>query len=124
MSEMMDRILAGKLAERKRIAALPFEQKLTIMEQLRDRSFSIRNPTFVMVSGDAVESSALGAHIMGLTPLAYCQLQDQLHTRQNSRTLFVELRKQPERWLVASVEESGPEFASPSQALLDFHPNQ
>jgi len=123
MSEMMDRIMAAKLAERKRVVALPFEQKLTIMEQLRDRSFSIQNPTVVTVSGDALVLSASGARIAGLTPLADCQQQGQLHTRHNSVTLIAELRKQPARWLVERMQEPEPEFASPSQALLDFHQN-
>ena len=124
MSEMMDRILAAKLAERKRIAALPIEQKLAMMEQLRDLTFSIRNPTVVVVSGDAVALSATGAQIVESKPLASHQLPDQLHTRQNSRTLLVELRKRPERWLVEKVDEPELEFAFPSQASLDFRPNQ
>jgi hypothetical protein len=124
MSELMEKLLADKLETRKCLVALPFGQKITLMEKIRDRSFLIRHPTVVTVSGDAVGLSAVGAHIVGLTSPAYCQPQDQFHTRQNSRTLLVELRKQPERWLVASVEESEPEFASPSQALLDFHRNQ
>jgi hypothetical protein len=120
----MDKILAAKAEERKRIAALPIDQKFTILEKLRDRSFSIRNPTVVAVTGAGVVLSAVGARLVESQPLACHQLPDQLNTHQNSETLLVELRKRPERWLVEKLEEPGLEFASPSQALLDFRPNQ
>jgi hypothetical protein len=42
MSELMDKILAAKLAERKRIVALPIEEKFVILEKLRDMSYSIK----------------------------------------------------------------------------------
>ena len=38
MSELMDRLLAGKLRTRKELAALPFDQKLEIMERIRERN--------------------------------------------------------------------------------------
>jgi hypothetical protein len=38
MSEMMDRILAGKRESRRRLAALPFGEKLALVEKMRDRS--------------------------------------------------------------------------------------
>jgi hypothetical protein len=38
MSELMDKILAGKLKTRRELAALPFDQKLEIMEKMRARS--------------------------------------------------------------------------------------
>lgn len=41
MNEIMQQILADKAANRKRLAALPFEQKLSIMEKLRDRAITI-----------------------------------------------------------------------------------
>ena len=37
MSELMNQILAEKLKTRKRLAALPFAEKLTMMEKMRDR---------------------------------------------------------------------------------------
>ena len=37
MSELMNNILAEKLKTRKRLAALSFEEKLTMMEKMRDR---------------------------------------------------------------------------------------
>ena len=53
MNAQMQRILASKRAERVRLAALPFAEKLAILERLRDRTL-------------AAESSALyrsrGAH--------------------------------------------------------------
>jgi len=124
MSERMDRILADKASNRERIAALPIEQKLTMMERLRDMSFSIQNPTVAVVSGEGVVLSALGVQIMGSRPPVGYQLPSQPHTPQNAVTLIAELRKQPERWLVEQLGESALEFAAPSQALLDFRPNQ
>jgi hypothetical protein len=41
MSELMDKILAAKARERKRLAALPFREKVAILEKLRDRSLLI-----------------------------------------------------------------------------------
>ncbi len=41
MSELMDRILAGKRASRKQLAALPFAWKLELVEKMRDRSLLI-----------------------------------------------------------------------------------
>jgi hypothetical protein len=38
MNEIMDKILAGKRESRKRLAALPFAQKLVLVEKMRDRS--------------------------------------------------------------------------------------
>ena len=49
MSVAMEKILASKLKARKRLAALPFDRKLTLMEKMRDRSLllaknSLRRP--------------------------------------------------------------------------------
>ena len=41
MSELMERILAGKRESRKQLAALPFAQKLALVEKMRDRSLLI-----------------------------------------------------------------------------------
>lgn len=38
MSKLMEKVLAGKLKTRKRLASLPFEQKLALLEKMRDRS--------------------------------------------------------------------------------------
>ncbi len=38
MNELMEKILARKRAARKHLAALPFAQKLAIVEKMRDRS--------------------------------------------------------------------------------------
>jgi hypothetical protein len=38
MSELMNKILAGKRESRKRLAALPIAQKLALVEKMRDRS--------------------------------------------------------------------------------------
>ncbi|HZL78629.1 MAG TPA: hypothetical protein VFC17_07225 [Candidatus Limnocylindrales bacterium] len=41
MSELRNKILAGKRASRKRLAALPFAEKLVLVEKMRDRSLLI-----------------------------------------------------------------------------------
>lgn len=41
MSELWNRILEDKARERKRLAALPFSEKVKILEKLRDRSLLI-----------------------------------------------------------------------------------
>ena len=41
MSEWMRKVLEGKRAARKRLAALPFSEKLKLLTQLRDRSLAI-----------------------------------------------------------------------------------
>lgn len=41
MSDRMTRILESKRAMRTRLAALPFAEKIRLLEKLRDRSLSI-----------------------------------------------------------------------------------
>jgi hypothetical protein len=41
MSELMDKILEAKARERKRLAAVPFSEKVAILEKLRDQSLLI-----------------------------------------------------------------------------------
>jgi hypothetical protein len=41
MSEWMRRILESKRQKRQQLAALPFSEKLKILEKLRDRSLAI-----------------------------------------------------------------------------------
>ena len=41
MSDWMRRVLEGKLETRKLLAALPFSEKLILLEKLRDRSLLI-----------------------------------------------------------------------------------
>lgn len=41
MNDSLRRIIDGKRAERKRLAALPFARKLEILEQLRTRSLEL-----------------------------------------------------------------------------------
>jgi hypothetical protein len=115
MSELMKMLLVGKAAERKRLAALSYEEKLTLLERMRDRGLLIKNPMVVQVSGNAVAAglSVTGAQLVVLTPPVSHQLQDQLNTLRNSRISFVELRKQPAHCLVAKVTEFEPSFASP-----------
>ena len=42
MSELMEKLLADKAAARKRLVALSFEEKLTLLEQMRDRGLLIK----------------------------------------------------------------------------------
>jgi len=42
MSELMEKLLADKAEERKRLVALSFEEKLTLLERMRDRSLLIK----------------------------------------------------------------------------------
>jgi hypothetical protein len=51
MSELMKKIADARLAERERLVALPIEQKLIILEKLRERSFSIKNPAVATAPG-------------------------------------------------------------------------
>jgi hypothetical protein len=62
MSELMEKILADKINERKRLASLPFEEKLTLMEKMRERSLLIRRSAVATVSEVEVESEELHAH--------------------------------------------------------------
>jgi hypothetical protein len=41
MSELMDKILRGKEESRKRLAALSFEEKIALVEKMRDRDLLI-----------------------------------------------------------------------------------
>ena len=41
MSEWMRKLLESKRAKRKQLAALPFSEKVKILEKLRDRSLAI-----------------------------------------------------------------------------------
>jgi hypothetical protein len=41
MSDRMRKILESKRKTRKRLAALPFSEKIKLLEQLRDRSMAI-----------------------------------------------------------------------------------
>jgi hypothetical protein len=41
MSDRMEKILESKREARKRLAALPFSEKVKLLEQLRDRSLAI-----------------------------------------------------------------------------------
>jgi hypothetical protein len=111
MNEQMEKILADKTAERERVVALPFDQKITLLEKLRDRNFLIQRPTVVTVTGNVVVSSVSGARISESTPPPSHQLQGQWHAPQNSGTLFVVLRKPPARWIPEQVEGLEPEFA-------------
>jgi hypothetical protein len=63
MSELMEKLLADKAAERKRLVALPFEEKLTLLEKMRDRSLLIKKSSAVQKPGDAAAAglSATGA---------------------------------------------------------------
>jgi hypothetical protein len=116
MSELMKKILADKFKTRKRLANLPIEQKLTLMEKMRDRSRllaanSLRNrlnatTPLIVVSGDVGVLSETGAHKWSRMPPIVRLFPSQSNTLQNSETLSEELKKQPEYWNIAGSEES------------------
>ena len=58
MSELMEQLLADKAAERKRLVALPFEEKLTLLEKMRDRGLQIKQSAPVRRLGGAAASEA------------------------------------------------------------------
>lgn len=43
MSDQMRKILESKASRRKRLAQLPFSEKVKLLEQLRDRALAIAN---------------------------------------------------------------------------------
>ena len=51
MNAQMRRILACKQAERARLAALPFAEKLAILEQLRDRALAVESSELYQTRG-------------------------------------------------------------------------
>jgi hypothetical protein len=57
MSVLMQRVLSGKRESRRQLAAMPFAQKLALLEKLRDRSLLIG-------SGPLRQSSARRARLI------------------------------------------------------------
>ena len=51
MNAQMQRILAGKRAERVRLAALPFAEKLAMLDQLRDRTLAVEKSALYQARG-------------------------------------------------------------------------
>jgi len=97
----MKKILAAKLAARKLNANLPIEDKLTMMERMRDRSRMIAGNSlrwrhsampFLVVAGDGVVLSGLVSKRLALTPPVVRQYSNQPNTLQNAETLIVETR--------------------------------
>jgi hypothetical protein len=94
MSDLMKIILADKLKTRKRLAKLPIEQKLTMLEQMRDRSRllagnSLRNrykttTPFVVVSGNEGVLLETGARKWAMMSPVVRLFPDQSDTLQNS----------------------------------------
>ena len=54
MSELMEKLLSDKAAERKRLVALPYEEKLTLLEKMRNRSLLIKKSASAQKLGDAL----------------------------------------------------------------------
>ena len=54
MSELMEKLLADKAAERKRLVALPYEEKLALLEEMRDRCLLIKKSAPAQKPGDAL----------------------------------------------------------------------
>ncbi len=51
MNERMRAILESKRQERNRLAALPFSEKIPLLEKLRDRAMSIQNSSLYQLRG-------------------------------------------------------------------------
>ena len=119
MSELMKRILADKLKTRKSLAALPIEQKLTLMERMRDRSLLLAsNPLktrrfvtmpVVVVSGDG-QLLGFDAQTRMLMSPVFRQFPVQSDTLQNAETLFEGIETRPEDSRVNRWKQSEPEF--------------
>lgn len=122
MNELTQKILTAKNEERQRLSTLPIEEKLEIMEKLRDMELAIRKPTTVTVAGGVVVGIS-GAQIVGLRPPAFHQSPNQSNTRQISKTLSAVLKKQPERWQIEPEPELERGSAFPLKAIQDFHLN-
>lgn len=60
MSKLMEKLLADKAAERKRLVSLPYEEKLTLLEQMRDRDLLIKNSASAPKAGTTAGFSATG----------------------------------------------------------------
>ena len=122
MSILMDKILADKVKTRKKLADLPFDEKLTIMERMRERNAllaenPLRNQQYtvtpsVVVSGDAVALPEVDAHKTEWTLPVGHQRQDQSNIPQNSVTVIAGLSKQGERSRLTPWVESEPESGS------------
>lgn len=119
----MDKILADKAKTRKELADLPFDEKLTIMEKIRERSALLaENPlrkqsspttAVVIVAGGSVVLSGLDARKTVTTPPAFHQLQHQSNILQNSGTGVAIARSQAGRYKLAPMVQT--EFESESQ---------
>ncbi|MGD0814124.1 MAG: hypothetical protein ABSA83_11005 [Verrucomicrobiota bacterium] len=93
MNELMDKILAAKKRSRQQLAALPFTEKVRLVEMMRDRSLLIaKNPLrtqnlrtvpVVVVSGNGVTPSESLAHTAGSMPVVARQSPIQANTLQN-----------------------------------------
>lgn len=101
----MNAILNDKLQLRKKLAALPYEEKVEMVKQMRVRSQELEsNPlrqpfiSSVVVSGGRLDSVTIGARSKEWTPLASRQSQDQQHIHQASETVLVTLSKQNGQW--------------------------
>ena len=100
MSELMDKILAAKKRSRQQLAALPFTEKIRLVEMMRDRSLliaqnplriqSLRTTPVVVVSGSAVTPTEPYARTGGSMPLVPRQSPTQLNIPQNAEVEVAE----------------------------------
>jgi hypothetical protein len=118
MSEMMKKILADKARTRKRLAALPFDKKLAILERMRDRNIAIstsplrslyQTKPFVVVAANGEMMTIAGSPSTVLKRPVVRQFQDQLNILQSSKTEVVGLEKLTEYLNVKNPEQVEPE---------------
>ena len=125
----MRNILAAKLAARKQLAGLPFEEKLALMEQMRDRSLLIsqnqlRFTPSIVVSVEGAGLAVRAAQEELSKPPVSRQPQGQSNIPQVSETLYVELGNTPERWYTTRLGELRPESELPLPEESLFHHHQ
>ena len=106
MSELLDKILAGKAKTRLELAELPWAQKLALVKKMNERSMMIAKSPLgmrsraikpavvatVVVNDGGGRPLSTEPHTMGLTPPARYQFPSQQNIRQNSITVIAGLK--------------------------------
>ena len=127
MNDLMQRVLREKAETRKRLINLPIEEKLALMEKMRDRrrlidASSLRmkladmpKTETVVISGDGEVLSVLGVERTAWMRLGHHQLPTQPNTHQNSVSLTARLQKRSGQWQMTPLDSPSRPSVSPSQ---------
>jgi hypothetical protein len=123
MSELMDRLLREKLLARRRLAALPFEEKIELMQKIRERNRSIaEHPLRVIYQEPTVILTILGSgspvtsRIGVSRPRAYYQFPSESNTPQSSASAFAKAPRQLESSLSGSQDQEEGSYQSQEPA--------